>query len=172
MFDSVSRHLHIFFDWALPDTQRYSMVRAAFARKLLKASLGPDTFIRRGIDFGGTPSGFRAGTRCFFNRRCTFEAQNSSGTITIGDHVAIGHEVLITVGSHEFGPSECRAGSDTHRPVTIGDGAWIGARAVILPGVTIGRGAVIAAGAVVNKDVPADELWAGVPARFIRKLEE
>ena len=170
MFDSAARHFYLLCDWALPDTQRYSMVRAALARRLLKAGLGPDTFIRRGTDFGGTPSGFRAGTRCFFNRRCTFEAQNGSGTITIGDHVAIGHEVLITVGSHEFGPSERRAGSDTYRPVVIGDGAWIGARAVILPGVTIGGGAVIAAGSVVNKDVPADELWAGVPARFIRGL--
>ena len=56
------------------------------------------------------------------------------------------------------------------RPVTIGSNVWIGAAATILPGVTIGDNAVIAAGAVVSRDVPADTLAAGVPARVLKRL--
>jgi acetyltransferase-like isoleucine patch superfamily enzyme len=55
-------------------------------------------------------------------------------------------------------------------PVRIGDGSWIGARAIILPGVTIGRRCLVAAGAVVSKDVPDDTLVAGNPARVVREL--
>jgi maltose O-acetyltransferase len=63
-----------------------------------------------------------------------------------------------------------RAGDLKAEPVTIGDGAWIGARATILPGVTIGGGAVVAAGSVVTRDLPANVLAGGVPARVIREL--
>jgi acetyltransferase-like isoleucine patch superfamily enzyme len=54
------------------------------------------------------------------------------------------------------------------RPVTIGDDVWLGARAIIVRGVTVGEGAVVGAGAVVSKDVPARAVVAGVPARVIR----
>jgi maltose O-acetyltransferase len=56
------------------------------------------------------------------------------------------------------------------RPVTIGNGAWLGARCTILPGVNVGEGAIVAAGAVVTHDVPANTMVAGVPARAIRDL--
>ena len=56
-------------------------------------------------------------------------------------------------------------------PITIGDGCWIGARAIILPGVTLGRRVLVAAGAVVTRDVPDDSLVAGNPARVVRSLE-
>ena len=57
-------------------------------------------------------------------------------------------------------------------PPVIGDEVWVGANAVILRGVTIGNYAVIAAGAVVNKNVPANEIWGGVPAKFIKRRAE
>ena len=64
-----------------------------------------------------------------------------------------------------------RAGEHRNLPIEIGAGVWIGARAVILPGVKVGDGAVIAAGAVVTKDVAANTLVVGVPARVLRELE-
>ena len=69
---------------------------------------------------------------------------------------------MILANSHELGPSESRAGSVVGLPVSIGDGVWIGARTTVLPGVTIGPGAIVAAGSVVNRDVEADTMVAGV----------
>ena len=57
------------------------------------------------------------------------------------------------------------------RGITIDDGAWIGSRVVILPGVHVGKGAVVAAGAVVTRNVPPQAMVAGVPARFVRDLD-
>lgn len=62
---------------------------------------------------------------------------------------------------------------DTHiktAPITIKDGVWLGAHTTVLKGVTIGDRSVVGAGSVVTKDIPADELWAGNPARFIKKI--
>ena len=96
----------------------------------------------------------------------------STGTagVTIGDNCDIGPGVLITVGSHEIGGAARRAGVGTADAVHVEDGCWIGARAVILPGVTVGRGSVVAAGAVVNKTIPPNSLVGGVPAAVIRRL--
>lgn len=107
------------------------------------------------------------GQECWFNAGCRLDL---SDVITIGDRVAFGHEVLIMTSSHELGDPSRRAGPLYTRPVTIGAGAWLGARCTILPGVTIGEGAVIAAGAVVNRDVPANTLVGGVPARVLKEL--
>jgi acetyltransferase-like isoleucine patch superfamily enzyme len=86
--------------------------------------------------------------------------------ITIGDDVAIANEAyLMDTDSHGV---EGRPVKDA--PIHIGSGTWIGARAIILPGVTIGRRCLIAAGAVVSKDVPDDSLVAGNPARVVREL--
>ena len=63
-------------------------------------------------------------------------------------------------------------GNQKEQPVTIMDDVWIGARAIILPGVTIGQGAIVAAGAVVTKDVPPFAIVGGVPARLIDYREE
>ena len=102
------------------------------------------------------------------NIGCTFEVNSM---ITIGDRVALGHEVLVLTTSHRIGGAASRAGRIVTGPVEIGTGSWIGARAVILPGVTIGQGAVVSAGSVVNKDVPPNALVSGVPAEItVRRL--
>jgi len=86
--------------------------------------------------------------------------------VTIGNDVALANEAyLMDTDSHGL---EGRPVKEA--PVRIGDGSWIGARAVILPGVTIGRRCVVAAGAVVSRDVPDDTLVAGNPARVVRDL--
>jgi acetyltransferase-like isoleucine patch superfamily enzyme len=97
---------------------------------------------------------------------------NASDKISIGHRVTIGHHAMIITDSHQTDDPERRAGPRISRPVVIEDGAWVGARATILPGVTLGRGCIVAAGAVVNRDVPAHTLAAGVPARFVKRLPE
>lgn len=85
--------------------------------------------------------------------------------------VALGPGVLVTSASHVMSSPRRRQGPVEPRPVRIGRGAWVGARAVILPGVTVGAGCVVAAGAVVTKDTEPDTLYGGVPARPLRQLE-
>ena len=86
-------------------------------------------------------------------------------SVTIGEHVAIGPEVMIRDSDNH----DIIGGGPQSAPIVIGDHVWIGARATILKGVTIGNGAVIAAGSVVIRDVPAASLVAGVPARVKRE---
>jgi maltose O-acetyltransferase len=86
--------------------------------------------------------------------------------IYVGDDVAFANEVMV-IDSDSHGVE-----GRPHRqaPVRIGDGCWIGARAIILPGVTLGKRVMVAAGAVVTGDVPDDSLVAGNPARVVRTL--
>ncbi len=81
--------------------------------------------------------------------------------LTIGDHVDIASQVLIYNSHHDINSEDFHA---VTAPVEIGDYAFIGPRAIILPGVKIGKGAVIGAGAVVTKDVPEFVVVGGVPA--------
>ena len=107
------------------------------------------------------------GQGCWFNVACFFDL---GAPINIGDHVAIGHQVMILTTSHEIGPQGQRASALEVHPVTINSGAWLGARCTILPGVTIGAGAIVAAGAMVSRDVPPNTMVAGIPARVVKSL--
>lgn len=91
--------------------------------------------------------------------------------LTIGNHTDIASQVLIYNSKHDVNDPGFKA---VERPVEIGNYVFIGPRAIIMPGVKIGRGAVIAAGAIVTKNVPEGEIFAGIPARKIgqRKLKE
>lgn len=107
------------------------------------------------------------GEVCYFNIGCTLEL---GAPITIEPGVRFAQEVMVLTTSHRVGVAWCRAAELTTAPVSIGQGAWLGARSLILPGVRVGEGAVVAAGAVVTRDVPANTLVAGVPARVIKDL--
>ncbi|MFJ6374559.1 DapH/DapD/GlmU-related protein [Pseudarthrobacter oxydans] len=78
--------------------------------------------------------------------------------------------VTFVTSSHRIGSRERRAGAATSAPITVGDGVWIGAAAVVLPGVTIGEGVIVAAGAVVTSDCAPNGVYAGVPARRVKEL--
>lgn len=84
--------------------------------------------------------------------------------ISIGNNVAISHDVLIM----DFDGHSINAGKDTGIPIIIGNNVWIGSKAIILKGVTIGDGAIIAAGSVVTKEVPSGTIVAGNPAKVIK----
>lgn len=91
------------------------------------------------------------------------------GGVDIGDNVIIASHVAITSQSHSFG-SELYKSTSLDKPVSIGNNVWIGAGAIILPGVTIGDNSVIGAGSVVTKDVPGSVIAYGVPASVQRSL--
>ncbi|MGB3725252.1 MAG: sugar O-acetyltransferase [Glaciecola sp.] len=91
-------------------------------------------------------------------------------TVNIGDNVMIAPGVLMSTATHPLNAQERIKGLETANPITIGNNVWIGMGAKILDGVTIGDNAVIAAGAVVNKNVEANTMVAGVPAVFIKHV--
>lgn len=91
--------------------------------------------------------------------------------VTIGDHVMLGPNTMISTVNHPMDPAGRRAKLGIGAPVTIGDDVWAGGNVCILPGVNIGNNVVIGAGAVVTTDVPDNCVVAGVPARVVRTLE-
>jgi acetyltransferase-like isoleucine patch superfamily enzyme len=103
------------------------------------------------------------GEEVFINQGCRFQ---DTGGITIGDGTLIGHGSTLTTLNHAVDPR--RRADMTPAPVVIGRRVWLGASVTVVPGVTIGDGAIVGAGAVVTKDVPADAIVGGVPARLIR----
>lgn len=100
---------------------------------------------------------------------CIFGTTTAS--VKVGQCVDIGPGVLITSGTHSIGSPSRRAGPPASSDVMIGDGTWVGARAVILPGAKIGKGSIVAAGAVVTAgSYPDNVLLVGVPARVAKPL--
>jgi maltose O-acetyltransferase len=91
--------------------------------------------------------------------------------IEIGNRVAIGHHVVLITTDHDTGNPLDRSGPIRAAKIVIEDGAWIGARTTILPGVTIGHGAIVAAGSLVAQSVPANKVAGGVPARSFKTLD-
>lgn len=133
------------------------------ANRLRSAALRLAGFdIGRGTIFWGLPtligtgdiySRLEIGAECGFNIGSFFELE---APIRIGNHVRVGHDVMILTAGRANAANESR-----YAPVVIEDGTWIGARCTILPGVTIGAGAVIGATSVVSQDVPPSTLLLG-----------
>lgn len=107
------------------------------------------------------------GKNVFINMGCTFMDR---GGIIIEDKVLIAPKVNLITENHPESPKDRRY--VYAKPIHIKEGAWVGASATILPGVTIGENAIVAAGAVVTKDVEANTIVGGVPAKFIRKIKQ
>jgi acetyltransferase-like isoleucine patch superfamily enzyme len=107
------------------------------------------------------------GKNVFINFDCTFLAL---GGITIENNVLIGPKVSLISEGHPLNPAERQ--SLVPGKILIKKNAWIGANAIILPGVTVGENSIVAAGAVVSKDVPNNSIVGGVPAKLIKTIEE
>ena len=92
--------------------------------------------------------------------------------VTIGDDCFIGPNVSIYTACHSTDPVERNSRQEWARPVTIGHNVWIGGSVTILPGVTVGDNSIVGAGAVVTKDVPANVIVVGNPARVLRQITD
>jgi len=144
-----------------PDREK----RRALVNELVHASDGraaimPGFF----CDYGDN---IRFGARAFVNANSVFL---DCAEIVIGDDFQCGPGVQILTPEHPLDATERRSGVESARPIRIGNGVWIGGGAVVLAGVTVGDRSVIGAGSVVTKDVPADVVVAGNPARIIKRL--
>ncbi|MFL6170225.1 MAG: acyltransferase [Ornithinibacter sp.] len=156
---------------------RTALYRRAFA------AIGPGTVLVRPSVLRGVDR-ISIGSRCAIYEGAWLQVEGAGGRLTIGDDAYLGHDVHIHcvdqvligdrvmladgvyIGSADHGRTDR---SDVHGtgPVTIGDGVFLGQRAVVLGGVTVGDGATVGAGAVVTRDVPPGATVGGVPARII-----
>lgn len=152
------------------------LVNVAAASPLLTEERRVRLYRRGGIDLAGTsirPGCYflsdqvTFGTGGMINHNCYFESREP---ISIGSRVFLGPQVMLATSTHEIGHDRQRAGAYRGASLSIGDGAWIGARAVVLPGVSVGAGCIIASGAVVTRSTDPHGLYGGVPARRIRDL--
>ena len=134
----------------------------------LLGSLGEGAEIRPPlfVDYGSYIS---VGANTFVNYNLT---ALDVAPITIGADCQIGPNVQLLTPTHPVEPTPRRDKLEAARPIVIGDNVWIGGGAIVLPGVTIGDNSVIGAGAVVTRDVPANVVAVGNPARIIRSIEE
>lgn len=150
----------IFASALLPKPLRWRVLRAA-GMPVSKSSIPPGTF------FGSPRVEIGPGTHISYG--CFFDALD---WITIGRNVDVAMHVTFATSTHHIGTPERRAGESRKAPIVVGDGVWIGARSIILPGVSIGEGVVIAAGSVVTSDCDANSVYAGVPAKRKSAVDE
>lgn len=142
-----------------------ALERRALLVELLGA-IGAETEIRPPlhVDYGYRT---RIGARTFvnFGLVCLDVAE-----VVIGDDVQIGPNVQLLTPTHPVEPAPRRAKWEGARPITIGDNVWLGGGTIVCPGVTIGANTVVGAGSVVTRDLPADVVAVGNPAKVIRRL--
>lgn len=134
-------------------------VRHWYLRSVLGYRIGADTSVAMWCFFTGYD--ITIGKNTAINRFCYLDGR---GPLYIGNNVNLSHYTIIHTLTHLTNSPYFHA---QQRPVAIMDHAWIGARAIILPGVTVGEGAVVSAGSVVNKDVPPYSIVVGNPARVV-----
>lgn len=138
-------------------------------RKLLNAagySIGKGTKVVGPIECYGQ---LTIGRDCWIGKNLKI---NGNGVVQIGDCCDIAPEVTFQTGGHEIGSAERRAGKGKKFTQLVGNGVWIGGRVTILGNTTIGESSVIAGCACVTKDIEANVLAGGVPAKIIRGLED
>jgi maltose O-acetyltransferase len=146
-------------------TVRQAPLRRHLLEQLL-GSVGEGTEIRPPfyVDYG---SHITIGARCFANFGLV---ALDVAAISIGDDVQIGPNVQLLTPTHPVDPGPRRDKWEAARPITIDDNVWLGGGVIVCPGVSIGQNTVVGAGAVVTRDLPADVVAVGNPARVIRQI--
>lgn len=143
--------------------KRQAMLKEMFAE------IGENCYIEPPLhsNFGGHHVHFGKNIYANFNLTLVDDTH-----IYIGDHAMIGPNVVIATASHPLLPALRKQGLEYNVPVHIGKNCWIGAGAIILPGITIGDNVVIGAGSIVTKDLPSNVLAVGNPCRILREINE
>jgi maltose O-acetyltransferase len=141
--------------------------RRTRAKLLRRAGIEMDrgAIVESGVFFFG--ANVSLGEYCVVNHNCYLDCKDR---ITIGPRTGVAMGSMLFTSNHEMGDAFKRWGPFVTAPITVGAGVWIGARVLVMPGVTIGDGCLVAAGAVVTKDLEPNAIYAGVPARKLREL--
>ncbi|NEE60881.1 sugar O-acetyltransferase [Streptomyces sp. SID8455] len=140
--------------------------RAALAELLGEVGEGTEIRPPLRVDYGHR---ITVGPRTFVNFGAVFL---DVARITIGADVQMGPNVQLLTPTHPVDPEPRRAKWEAAQPITIGDNVWLGGGVIVCPGVSIGENTVVGAGAVVTKDLPANVVAVGNPARVIRRIGE
>jgi maltose O-acetyltransferase len=146
-------------------TSRQAPLRRRLLEQLL-GSIGEATELRQPVyvDYG---TNLHIGARSFANYGLV---ALDVAEIHIGDDVQMGPNVQLLTPTHPVEPEPRRQKWEAAEPITIGDNVWLGGGVIVCPGVTIGENTVVGAGAVVTKDLPANVVAVGNPARVIRDI--
>jgi maltose O-acetyltransferase len=141
--------------------------RRTRARILRRAGIdmGTGAIVESGVFFFG--ANVTLGNYCVVNHSAYFDSKDQ---ITIGPRVAVAMGVMLFTSNHEMGDELKRWGEYKTAPIDVGAGVWLGARVLVMPGVTIGDGCIVGAGSVVTKDLEPNAIYAGVPAKKLRDL--
>ena len=142
--------------------------RAEMLRRML-GDCGEGVYIEAPFysNFGGHHCHFGKMVYANYNLTCVDDTH-----IHIGDYTMIGPNVTIATAGHPILPELRQEGLQYNMPVHIGQNCWIGAGAIIMPGITIGDNVVIGAGSVVTKDIPSNAVAVGNPCRIMREVGE
>jgi maltose O-acetyltransferase len=140
--------------------------RRTRARILRRAGIEMDkAIVESGCFFFG--ANVTLGDYAVVNHDCYFDSKEQ---ITIGPRTAVAMGTMLFTSNHELGNEFKRWGEYKPAPVVVGAGVWLGARVLVMPGVTVGDSCIVAAGSVVTKDLAPNAVYAGVPAKRIRDL--
>lgn len=148
---------------------KYSFAQNEKKQKLFKklfAQYGENNTIKEGFECN-LGSNIKIGNNCFFNFNLIIL---DAYEVEIGNHVFIAPNVLITPVYHSVKATE--RNKNMGKKIVIEDDVWIGAGAIIMPGVTLHKGCVVGAGSVVTNDVEANTIVVGVPAKFLKNIEQ
>lgn len=163
--DEQTEALELLYDFNATRPSQGSEREALLHRMF--ASVGENCYIEPPLHSNWGGRNVHLGNAVYANFNLTLV---DDAPIHIGDNVMFGPNVVVATAGHPVSPELRRRAAQFNLPVTIGDNVWIGAGALIMPGVTIGDDSVIGAGSVVTRDIPAGVVAVGTPCRIVREI--